>query len=538
MLLRHRARALLLLASLAFAGCEEEGGPGRTSDVLDAVLEELPVSSCSETGDGGYVLLDLGIDFEASAAPEGAELRVLDYTMGGGVAVLDLTGDDRPDLLFTSVWGDNQLWRNTGDGGFVSCPDSGLEAGDRTYGASAVDLDFDGLREVVLFDAGAVRLFQNDGDCTFSERAPIHRISNPLQRPMNAAWADYDRDGLLDVYVSVRNAAPFDASSASPDVLLRGLSDFRFRDVSVQLGPAGDRSGHAFASSWIDLDHDGDLDHYVANDHGATMVPNRLFLREGPNSAPRFVESSADFALDVGVNGMGLGVGDVDGDGYDEIAVSDTASFRLLSTQHSGPAVDVTAAWGLVPRSVDALASWGMEFADVDHDADLDLLVSWGWKEFDREAIEPDDLWLWEDGFVHAGDQLAFVGQATGRTVVPVDLDADGSLEIVSTSLVGGPAVQKRPCPDAAWLEVSVSGTAGNPAALGALVEIEAGGVTQRRRIGQGSTGVHSAREPVAHFGLGSARSVDVLRVVLPGGEVVEATDVTVPARLRVEVPD
>jgi hypothetical protein len=118
-----------------------------------------------------------------------------------------------------------------------------------------------------------------------------------------------------------------------------------------------------------------------------------------------------------------------------------------------------------------------------------------------------------------------------------VDLDADGSLEIVSTSLVGGPVVRKRPCPEGAWLEVGVSGDLGNPEGLGSLVEIEAGGITQRRRIGQGSTGVHSAREPVAHFGLGSARTVDVLRVVLPGGEVIEAKDVAVPARLRVGVP-
>ncbi len=532
-MLSPRQRVSTLGVALLLVACPTE--PDVPSP-YEFVVTELPVTTCAERGDGSYVEVaaSLGIDFEAPP-PEDPLETDFDHVMGGGVAAVDVTGDALPDLVFTAVWGRNAVYRNDGDGGFVRCENTGLEDGDRTYAVSAVDLDDDGLREVVLLDATAVRLFHNEGDCTFTERDPIHRVTNPRRRPMNAAWADYNRDGLLDVYVAVRDSDPLPAeqSQPAPDVLLRGEGDLRFRDVSVQLGAAAGRSGQAFASGWLDVDQDGDLDHYVANDHGAEIVPNVLFLREGTDDAPTFREAGEELGLDVGINSMGLAIGDVDGDGWDEVGVSDTANFVLLSTRPVGPAVDVTTAWGLQPRAIEALASWAMELADVDHDRDLDLLVSWGWKEYDRPDANRDDLWEWDgDGFVDRGDRLGFEGHATGRTVVPVDLDGDGSLEIVATALIGAPSIQKAPCPDGRWLEVGVAWPS-SPEGLGAVVEIEAGGVVQRRRLGVGSTGVHSAREPVAHFGLGSADDAEV-RVVLPSGEVVALGAQSASRRLRV----
>ena len=323
---------------------------------------------------------------------------------------------------------------------------------------------------------------------------------------MNIAWTDANNDGLLDAYISVRDSDPLPPkqSQPAPDVLLRGEGEFRFLDVSVQLGAIAERSGHAFASAWLDVDQDGDLDHYVANDHGDIIVPNVLFLREGPDDAPTYREAAADFSLDIEVNGMGVAVGDVDGDGWDEIGVSDTASFVLMSTRPNLRAVDVTTAWELQPRTTEGLASWAMEFADFDHDADLDLFVAWGWKEYDVPEVNKDDLWMWEDGtFSDRSDLLGFGGQATGRTVLPIDLDADGSLELISTSIVGSAAIQKRPCPDGSWLQVTVNLAGRNSDGLGTLVEVETPDGIQRRRLGVGSTGLHSAREPTAPLRFG-----------------------------------
>jgi hypothetical protein len=517
---------------LLVVGCVVEDDPDPTPDVI--TVHELEVTPCAATEDGVPFTeraAGLGIDFVAPLSVDPPEYP-LERTMGGGLAAIDITGDDLPDLIFTAVWGDNGVWRNDGAGGFERCLDSGLEGGDATYAVSAVDLDDDGLREVVLLDANTVRLFHNLGDCAFEELDPIHRINDSLQRPMNAAWTDYDGDGLVDVYISVRSVDPFAVGVPRPgrDLLLRGMGGFRFRDVSVELGPAADRSGHAFASAWLDIDGDGDLDHYVANDHGAIATPNRLFLREDDG----FRGASREYALDVAINGMGIGIGDVDGDGWDEIAVSDTSSFVVFSTRPTGPAVDVTAAWGLEPRSDEGLASWGMEFADLDHDADLDLLVSWGSKDYARPAFHPTDLWEWDGAFVDRADLLLLAALTAGRTIVPVDLDGDGGLELVSTGLLGSPSIGKRACPEGAWLEVGVRAGAGNPSGLGTLVEIEVDGTTQRRRIGIGSTGVHSAREPVAHFGLGAAESVDVLRLTFPDGTVAELRDQAARRRLRV----
>jgi hypothetical protein len=528
-----------LLVALVLTGCLTPLPPEPLDEPLyDVTVLDLDVTECTEVGQGAYedVTAAMGVDFEALPPTEPLETD-FDHVMGGGVAAVDITNDDLPDLIFTSVWGPNRVYQNRG-GTFTECPDTGLEDGDRTYAVSVVDLNRDGLQDVVLLDADVVRAFENLGECRFAEVDPIHRIPNPRQRPMNIAWTDANNDGLLDAYISVRDSDPLPPkqSQPAPDVLLRGEGEFRFLDVSVQLGAIAERSGHAFASAWLDVDHDGDLDHYVANDHGGLIVPNVLFLREGPDDAPTYREAAADFSLDIEVNGMGIAVGDVDGDGWDEIGVSDTGSFVLMSTRPSLSAVDVTTAWGLQPRPTEGLASWAMEFADFDHDADLDLFVAWGWKEYDVPEVKKDDLWMWEDGtFSDRSDLLGFGGQATGRTVLPIDLNADGSLELISTSIVGRAAIQQRPCPDGSWLQVTVNLAGRNSDGLGTLVEVETPDGIQRRRLGVGSTGLHSARAPTAHFGLGSAESAEI-RLILPNGDVVEVGSQDVRRRLQIHV--
>ena len=163
-----------LLVALVLTGWLIPLPPGPLDEPLDDVtVLDLDVTDCTEVGQGAYedVTAAMGVDFEALPPTEPLETG-FDHVMGGGVAAVDITNDDLPDLIFTSVWGPNRVYQNRG-GTFTECPDTGLDDGDRTYAVSVVDLNRDGLQDVVLLDADAGRAFENLGSTDLhSARAP------------------------------------------------------------------------------------------------------------------------------------------------------------------------------------------------------------------------------------------------------------------------------------------------------------------------------------------------------------------------------
>jgi hypothetical protein len=175
------------------------------ADLPDGVAS-LDVAACIGSDDPAWAetAASRGVDFVAPR-PSKAEAPNLpiDKIVGGGAAAVDLTGDDLPDLLLTAVWGPNAVYRNDGAGGFERCADAGLDGGELTYAPSVVDLNGDGLPEVLLLERAGVRLFRNLGDCRFEEAAPLMEMADPNHMPTGAAWADYDGDGNVDVYISV-----------------------------------------------------------------------------------------------------------------------------------------------------------------------------------------------------------------------------------------------------------------------------------------------------------------------------------------------
>jgi enediyne biosynthesis protein E4 len=534
--------ALLALAAATLVGCPSDPDVSPTPAELPEEITALPVTEC--VGDDATwveTAASRGVDFVAPPPARGEEPQlVIDQIVGGGAAVIDLTGDELPDLVLTSPWGANAVYRNLGDGTFERCEDAGLEGGDLTYAPSAVDLNGDNLPEVVLLERGQVRVFRNGGDCRFSEMDPLMVSADPNHMPTGAAWTDYDGDGFVDVYVSVRGAqewAEEGVANLNPDRLFRGLPNSQFEDVTDRAASPAAREGHAFVAAWLDADLDGDLDIYVGNDHGADMTPNQLLVRDGDPSAPSpgFTEQSSTFGLDLGTNAMGLAVGDIEGDGRLQIAVSDTAELYMLELDGT-IATDRTLSLGLSFDKPAPLAGWGVELADLDHDLDLDFLAAWGWKEWDRDEPVFNDLWLWEEGGFRPATPLPGPdGGTTWRTMIPVDLDADGTLEIVSTSLVGPVSILSRECEANAWMEIALRDGPGNRDGLGALVEVWVGDRILRRRIGIGSSGVHQAAQPTAHFGLGDATVVERMRITWADGADVEYEALPVRSRLVVE---
>jgi hypothetical protein len=237
-----------------------------------------------------------------------------------------------------------------------------------------------------------------------------------------------------------------------------------------------------------------------------------------------------------------------------EIAVSNIHHVRLFTRPAGAPLFlqrelvpDYT---GLTQVPGYPPAMWAVELEDLDNDGDLDLLTSFSWlfsatwwdyseRVEDLLAIDlaplAPRLWLREGG--ELVERSALIAPAspswTWRAAVPIDLNHDGALDLVFASQMGPVSVQLGRCPARAWLSLALQQPGGNRDALGARVELTSALGAQWRRVGIGSSGALSGRDPRVHFGLGDDARATV-RVVWPGGAVSDVGEVAARRRLVV----
>ena len=285
--------------------------------------------------------------------------------IGAGVVVLDFDGDKRDDIYFSNTNGANHLYLNTGDGGFEEmAAKAGVDdAEGEGNGGCAADYDNDGDIDLFVTNFGPSRLFQNGGDGTFedvTEDVGLHDGELVL-RSTGCAWGDYDGDGYVDLVVT-RHLNEF-----NPDLLMKkdfyssvgGMSLFhnvdgaRFEETTALLGdtsgPAdgldvlfGNIWGAGFQPSWLDYDDDGDVDLLVINDFGQDIQPNVLWRNDGADGSDgwTFTDVSLDTGIDVPMYGMGLAVGDPNGDGLVDLFVTNIRNNVLFSRDTNTPTFD------------------------------------------------------------------------------------------------------------------------------------------------------------------------------------------------------
>jgi hypothetical protein len=458
---------------------------------------------------------------DAEALTEFGEMR----TNGGGAGLIDLTGDDLPDLVLTSPYAGAQLFINLGVDGWTDPGEVDFAGIWPIYCVSATDLDGDGLRELLLCQAHEVRIYRNMGEGSFRDAGAL--VDTGEFHPVAVSLSDWDGDGIVDAHVSTQ-AIHASGTPVLPgeERMLRGLGDFAFEDASHQFGTEEDRGGQPFAVAWLDIDGDADLDLYVVKDRGKRLVPNRLYLNPGPTLPDgAWVEASAEFGLDIAVAGMGAAAGGVDLDGTPEIAFSDNDARLHVYSVDEGIALEVATAWEVDLDPEYQEACWGVDLPDLDNDGDLDLVVACGRREYELHYAQSDNgLWLFnaETGrYEEAGhllDQERTDSLEAYRGVIAADIDLDGTLELLFTPHVGRASLQVTVPNTNHWLQVKLEGPPGNPDALGSQVSITAAGRERIRVVAMGHTGLSSAVEPIAHFGLGGVDEITVLKVYWPDG--------------------
>jgi hypothetical protein len=453
----------------------------------------------------------------------------------------------------------------------------------RAAGGAVGDFNRDGFQDVFHAVGGGApdRLFINNGDGTFTDRAAQWGIA-VAQLGTGALVGDFDRDGLLDLYVASLGTTAGERPHVN--VLYRNESGVRFTNVAAAMGV---NSNGGAPDSWTgafgDHDLDGDLDLAVA---GWRSGQNRLFRNNGgtsftdvsaasgvfpslitsSGSCARFVDMDGDrdpeliFIADFGTSryfrnngngtftnftaasGTGIGtteracaIADFDENGAFDFFVAARGFNYLQMNQGSNVFTNIGVAAGVSSSGM----AWGAVAADFDNDTWVDLFVTsesgtqYLFRNVSTSAATPR--------FSNVAATAGITTTVSGRAVANLDYDNDGDQDLLIFAHAG-PLVLYRNDSSGAnrnWLRVVLdhgSSVGIAPDGIGTIVRATVGARSWSRVVDAGSNYLSNS-ELTAHFGLGAATSVDVLRIEWPDGRITTMQNLAANRTLLVRAP-
>jgi len=503
------------------------------------------------------VTSEAGIRFQHNSGSYGGKL--LPETLGSGCAFLDYDADGWQDILLINGmdWPGHKrqrsnlrLYRNNRNGTFTDVTKSaGLDVEMYGMGVAVGDYNNDGFPDIFITCVGQSRLFRNTGKGAFVDATRPSGLFGRQGLSTSALWFDYDRDGLLDLFVCnyVRWSPEHDVfcsldgthkSYCTPEAyrgdtcwLFHNRGNGTFEDVTATSG-VFDSSSKSLGVAMLDYDQDGWPDLLVAND----TQPNKLYrnLRNGKFKDVA-IEAGLAFSTEGKARaGMGIDVGDFDNSGKPGIAITNFDDEMIGLYRASAPGVfdDVSIASGVGAPSRNTLG-FGCMFLDIDLDGALDLAVANGHIDETVRNIrgnvgyaQPPQLFL-NEGHGKFRDAAAEVGGGfdrprVGRGLAYGDFDRDGDLDILLTTN-NGPAVLFRNDQLAGNHSVrfELKGMKSNRDAIGTTVEIFAGDLRQSRMVRGGSSYL-SQSELAVTSGLATRDKIDRVVINWPSGRTEE----------------
>jgi hypothetical protein len=494
----------------------------------------------------------LGIEFAYRSGAEADHCTILE-SLGGGVGWLDFDRDGWLDLVATGGGGFASGNRITGrpTGLFHSALGERFEpvaaaAGIKStqlysHGVAVGDYDHDAFADFLVTGYGPPQLWRNMGDGTFQETAAAAEITD-ARWSSSAGWADLNGDGDLDLYIAhyvnwsfenhpycpsgkpqVREICPPREYEPLPDSVYYNRGDGRFEDATAKAGLRPD--GKGLGVLLCDVEPDGDVDIYVAND----TTDNFLYVNDGRG---RFAEVgiARGVALDdrgVPNGSMGIDLCDYNKDALPDLWVAnyEHESFALYRNEGAGNFLHVSQRLGITDLG-GLFVGFGTACEDFDADGDCDFVVTNGHvlKYPPSEARKQLPLLLEYTGrrYERARFQVEsyFEQPHEGRGLAVADFDADGDLDIAISHLNEPLALlRNNSLSHSRWLSVSLVGTKSCRDAVGARVEVRQGDERSSRQVtGGGSYLSHHCRD--LHFVFPPGDDPVALSIHWPSGQI------------------
>ncbi|HGE70479.1 TPA: T9SS type A sorting domain-containing protein [Candidatus Poribacteria bacterium] len=408
--------------------------------------------------------------------------------VNNGIAFADYDNDGDLDL-YVSADPSDLLYRNNSDGTFTEVAiESGISFVGDGVGIAFGDYDNDGDLDIYIpVNDGADVFFQNDGKGIFKDITKGVRIDN-LARARSASFADFDRDGYLDIYV---------VNEDMPNILYKNINGKYFVDVAPKMGVAD--AGPGRCGIWGDYDNDGDLDLYVTN-KGASNI---LYQNEGNGfkDVTNFAGVSADD------ESTGAVFADYDNDGYLDICVGGYKKVFLFHNNGNGTFTDLSEIVGIENSGTNCTPAFG----DFNNDGYLDLYLA-VWKG--KSVI------YYNNGngtFRDVTDELEMGNFGNSWSAISGDYDKDGDLDIYVSFTTRSNILYENQGNKNNWLQVKTIGSLSNRDGIGTRIKVTADGKIQIREI-SGGTAYGSQDSFIAHFGLGEKTKVDMVEVFWQSG--------------------
>jgi hypothetical protein len=530
----------------------------------------LSVGALGQTGSGngpGFRFVDVtepaGIHFQHNSGAYGGKL--LPETLGSGCAFLDYDRDGWQDILLINGmdWSGHdstnydssshktqrstlRLYHNNGNGTFTDVTTrAGLDIELYGMGVAVGDYNNDGFPDILVTCVGQNRLFRNTGKGTFVDATVASGLGKREGFSTSALWFDYDRDGLLDLFVCnyVKWSPGRDVfcsldgkhkSYCTPEAyrgetcwLFHNRGNGTFEDVTAASG-IFDSSSKSLGVAMLDDDRS---DLLVAND----TQPNKLYRNQRNGT---FKDAAVDAGLAFSNEGkaragMGVDAADFENSGHPGVAITNFDNEMIGLYQFNGKNFEDVAAVSGVGTASKTSLGFGCVFLDANLDGWLDLAVANGHIDDTVRNIrgnvgyaQPPQLFLngGKNSFRDVAAELggAFSQPKVGRGLACADFDRDGDLDLLLTTN-NGPAYLYRNDQLAGnkSIRFRLVGTKSNRDGIGATVQIFAGGLTQSRMVKSGSSYLSQSELPVT-FGLEKRGQIERAVIQWPSGRTEE----------------
>jgi hypothetical protein len=455
---------------------------------------------------------------------------------GSHVAWGDYDADGWDDLLLGAA-----LYKNDGKGGFVDVSKAAGLAGLPVAGGVWGDYDNDGCLDIFFFtEAYSTRdyLMRSKCDGTFEDVTLAAGIDNSqtynycgdatkmtnTQAPTAAAaWLDFDADGKLDLYLANFNC--WNDYTFYIDTVFRNKGDGTFENITGKQGFSLIKTPSRGVAP-ADADGDGDVDLFINN---YVLVANLFYRNDGGGMVSEVGKTNGAAGKGTAYGGttyyghtIGAAWGDLDNDGDLDLIAANLAHPRffhfsdktnVLLNDGKGVFTDIkgdfkkpASAAGLRYQETHSVPM----LADFDQNGTLDLIIT---AVYDGRPT--DFYWGNGDGHFTLDAFHAGITTTNGWGLAGADYDHDGDMDLFATTLFKNeePTAKK-----GHWLQVKVTGTKANRAALGATVKVKTGATTRIRHV-EGGSGKGCQDSQYLHFGIGAATMVDEIRVMFPGGK-------------------